>query len=93
LRRIDDQYGQISVRRHLHQAVAQLAGGDAGDGAAKPAAAPSARGPVPGPFAAFGAGLGEVEAFNRDCPRAVLPGGGDESADRRAQPSVSRGCG
>ncbi len=44
-------------------------------------------------LAALGAGLGEVEVLDHDRPRAVLPGGGDQAADRGPQPPVPGGGG
>jgi hypothetical protein len=79
--RVDDDHGQAGVRGHLHEAAAELPGWDARDCAAEPAAPPPPGGAVPGPLAAFGAGVGEVEVLDHDRPRAVVPGGGDEAAD------------
>jgi hypothetical protein len=91
--RIDDDHVQPCVRRHLHQAVPEPPGGDAGDGAAEPAPAPPARRPVPRPLAALGAGVGEVEVLDHDRPRAVVFRGGDQAADRVPEPAVPRGGG
>ena len=45
------------------------------------------------PFAALGAGPGEVQVLDHDGARAVLAGGGDEGADRGAEPPVAGGGG
>lgn len=75
----------------VDQAVPELRGGDAGDGAPEGPAAPAARGPAVGPFPSFGAGLSEVQVLDHDRAGSVSPGGGDEAADRRPQPTVAGG--
>ena len=91
--RIGDDHVQARVGGHLHQPAAEPRGRDAGDRAAEPPAPLPARGPAPGPLAAFGAGVGEVQVFDRDGPRPVFPRGGDEGADGAAEPPVPGGGG
>jgi len=69
---------------HLHQPVPEPAGGDPGHHAPETAPTLAARGPVPGPVPTFGTGVGEVEVLDDQGVRAMLAGGGDELADRRA---------
>ena len=47
----------------------------------------------PGSLAAFGACPGKVEVLDHNCPRALFPRGGDDGADRVAEPPVPRGGG
>ena len=91
--RISDDHVQAGVGAHLHQPVPEPRGRDAGDCPAEPASAPSAGGPAPGPLAAFGACPGKVEVLDHNCPRALFPRGGDDGADRVAEPPVPRGGG
>jgi hypothetical protein len=87
----DDE--QAGVGGHLHQPVAELPGRDARHKAAEPAAPLPAGRPAPVPLAALVPGLGEVEVLDHDGPRAVLAGGGDDGADRGAEPPVAGGGG
>ena len=76
---------------HLDHPVAELAGGDAGDGAPEVPAAAAAGGPVAGLFASFGAGFGEVEVLDDDGAGAAGLRGGDQGADRGARTVCRRG--
>jgi hypothetical protein len=72
---------------HLDQPVAELPGGDAGDGPPERPAASAARGTVPCLLASFRAGLGEVKVLDHDRAGAVRPGGGEPASEgSRHQP-------
>ena len=88
---VDDDDGQPGVGGHLDQTVAELSGGDAGDGAPEVPAAAAAGGPAAGAFASFGAGFGEVEVLDGDGAGAAGLGGSDQGADGGAQVSVAGG--
>ena len=90
---INDHDGKSRVVSHLHQPLAQLPGGDAGDRAAERPAPPPAGRPAPVPFAALVPGLGEVDVLDHDRAGAVLAGGSDEAADGGAEPPVADGGG
>ena len=90
--RINDDDVQARVGGHLHEAVTEFPGGDAGHSAPEGPAAPTAGRPVPGPFASFGAGLGKVEILDDDRVGAVFFGGGNESGDGGSQPPVPGRC-
>ena len=93
VRGIGDDHVQARVGGHLHQPAAELPGRDPGDRAAEPAAPLPAGRPAPVPLAALGPRVGEVQVFDRDGPRPVLPRGGDEGADGAAEPPVPGGGG
>jgi hypothetical protein len=57
---VGDDHRQAGVRGHLDEAVAELPGRDSGDRAAERAPAAAPRWAAAVPFAAFGAGGGEV---------------------------------
>jgi hypothetical protein len=88
VRRIDDNDGQSGVGGHLHQPATETGRWDARDRTAEYAAAFPARWPAAGTFAAFGSGFGEIQVFNDNGPRAVLPRGGNKPGDRGADPAV-----
>jgi hypothetical protein len=77
----------------LHEAVSELGGGDARDGAAEAPAAPAARGPVPGALAALLAGLPEIQVLNDHGLGAVLASDADELGDGAADTAVAGGGG
>jgi hypothetical protein len=72
----------------LDQPVPELPGGDAGEQPPEVPAAPAAGGPAAGPFAAFGAGGGEVEVLDDEGAHAAGRRGGDQGADGGAQVPV-----
>ena len=74
---------------HLDQPVTELAGGDARHQPSESPAPPAAGGAAACPLAPLGTGLGEVQVFDHDGPRAVLSGGSDDAGDRGPQPSVA----
>jgi len=85
--RIDRDHPQPSVRGHLHQAVAELRGGDARDFATQPPAALAARslGVVAGD------GCGEVEVLDGDRRTSGGSGRVDDARDEVADLRVTVG--
>ena len=77
---VDSHHREAAVGGHLHQPVAELPGGDAGDRAAEALAAPPATKRLP----AGVPHIREPEVFDADGAAAPLAGEIQQRADRRA---------
>ncbi len=86
---VDGDDRDYCVVSHLGQPVAQLCGREPGDHGPVTPSPPAAGWPISGVFAALLAGVGEVEVLDHYSFGVVFGRGGQDPADRRAQPPVA----